>query len=466
MLPSSASYEVDCESYNPVFDGARPKAIAYVAVSSDVSEMVAFARAHGLLLSVRSGGHSYGGWSTGPGLVVDVSLMNGVSVAAGAAPAASIGAGARLVDLYATCGAKGLSVPGGSCPSVGVAGLALGGGLGVLDRRYGLTCDNLTSIDIVLASGEQVTCDARSHPDLFWALRGAGGGSFGVVTGFRANAHPIGDLAIFTLVWDWSAAEEVVQAWQRWAPTAPDALWSNCLLLASQTTPSGEGAVARVTGVYVGSESDLESELSGLLSEVPASPFDHFVGSAPYLDTMLIEAGCDGKSVAECHLPTANQSGTLTRAPFAAKSDIVTTLVPGAGVRAMLAAVQARQVSPTLSGGGIALDPAGGAINRVPADATAFVHRNALFTMQYSANWPTGAAGALVAANRSWLQQAWSSMRAYVSGQAYQNYADPALQGWARAYYGTNLSRLVEVKRNYDPKNVFRFAQSVPLQLA
>ncbi|MGH9300024.1 MAG: FAD-binding oxidoreductase, partial [Acidimicrobiales bacterium] len=302
MLPSSASYEVDCESYNPVFDGARPKAIAYVAVSSDVSEMVAFARAHGLLLSVRSGGHSYGGWSTGPGLVVDVSLMNGVSVAAGAAPAASIGAGARLVDLYANCGAKGLSVPGGSCPSVGVAGLALGGGLGVLDRRYGLTCDNLTSIDIVLASGEQVTCDARSHPDLFWALRGAGGGSFGVVTGFRANAHPIGDLAIFTLVWDWSAAEEVVQAWQRWAPTAPDALWSNCLLLASQTTPSGEGAVARVTGVYVGSESDLESELSGLLSEVPASPFDHFVGSAPYLDTMLIEAGCDGKSVAECHL--------------------------------------------------------------------------------------------------------------------------------------------------------------------
>ncbi|MHB8458435.1 MAG: FAD-binding oxidoreductase, partial [Acidimicrobiales bacterium] len=365
--------------------------------------------------------------------------------------------------LYGACARHGIAVPGGSCPSVGLAGLALGGGLGVVDRKFGLTCDNLEAADVVLASGEVVTCTSSSHSDLFWALRGGGGGNFGVVTEFRFSTHRIGSLALFTLVWAWADAPSVVAAWQDWAPHAPDDLWSNCLLIASQQTPSGSSPVARVTGVYVGSRSALEAELQKLLSAVGRSPFTRFVGTAGYLDAMLIEAGCEGETIPECHLPSQNPAGTLTRAPFAAKSDIVGTPLPSSGINALLRAVETRQTSPDLAGGGIALDASGGAINRVAPTATAYVHRDALFTMQYSANWNNGAPPSVVAANRTWLAQAWGSMRPYVTGGAYQNYIDPALRGWATAYYGENLPRLEQVKATYDPEDVFRFPQSIPL---
>ncbi len=461
VRPGSSGYPTDALSYNPVFDGARPQGIAYVGSASDVQTAIGFGRDHGVQLSIRSGGHCYGGWSTGNGLVIDVSKLSAVSVNGDEVTA---GSGTRLVDLYAACAPHAVAVPGGSCPTVGIAGLTMGGGLGVIDRKFGLTCDNLQSADVVLASGELVTCDASTHSDLFWALRGGGGGNFGVATGFRFSAHPIGDLAIFTLVWDWSSAAQVAGAWQEWAPHAPDELWSNCLLIASQNTPSGEAPAARVTGVYVGSQSALEAELQPFLSAVTtARPFTNFVGSAGYLDTMLIEGGCDGDSVAECHLPSQNPAGILTRAPFAAKSDIVTKALPTAGIHAMMAAVEARQSSPVLSGGGFALDAAGGAINRVPATATAFVHRDGLFTIQYSAIWNEGAPTSVVAANRTWLAQAWGSMRPYASGQAYQNYIDPALKGWGNAYYGQNLRRLEDVKRRYDPGDFWHFPQSIAL---
>jgi FAD/FMN-containing dehydrogenase len=459
VLPGSPSYRLAAESYNPVFDNKTPQGICYVASSGDVTEAIAFAKAHGVATSVRSGGHCYGGWSTGGGLVIDVSRLNHTRVDRAHAV---VGSGTRLVDLYAACAAHGVSVPGGSCPTVGIAGLALGGGLGVLDRKFGLTCDNLTSAEVVLSSGEVLRCDEQHYSDLFWALRGAGGGSYGVVTELTFGTHPIGDLAIFTLVFEWKAASAVVAAWQDWAPQAVDELWSNCLLLAGQSTPDGSGLAARVTGVYVGAQSALESEIESFLSSTRLQPFDRFVGTAGYLQTMLIEAGCDNMTLAECHLPSENSAGQLQRAPFAARSDIVTQALDKNGVRAVLAAVEARLSGP-LSGGGIALDAAGGAINRVASDATAFVHRDALFTLQYSANWQEGASAGVIGANRDWLRASWQSLRPYVSGQAYQNYADPALRDWARAYYGSNLPRLQQIKARYDPGDFFSFPQSIPL---
>ncbi len=462
VLPSSPRYVVASESYNPVFDGTRPAAIAYVASSGDAARAIAFAREHGVALSVRSGGHCYGGWSTGRGLVIDVSELSSVEVDVSNGTV-TVGTGCRLVDLYAGLAPHSVAVPGGSCPSVGVAGLTLGGGLGVLGRLLGLTCDSLLEADVVLASGDVVRASESENPDLYWALRGAGAGSFGVVTQFRYATHPIGDLALFTLVWTWSSAARVIAAWQDWAPTGPDELWSNCLLIASQQTPQGYGPVARVTGVYTGSVGALESELQPFFSTVGTAPFTRFVGSAGYLDTMMIEGGCENDSVAECHLPSQNPAGILQRAPFAAKSDILTAPAGPAGIAAMMAAVEARQTSPVLAGGGIALDAMGGAIGRVAAGATAFVHRNGRCTLQYSAGWTEGTPASTVAANRTWLQQSWTSMRPYVSGQAYQNYADPHLADWQSAYFGSNLERLEQVKSSYDPDNVFHFPQSIPL---
>jgi hypothetical protein len=460
-LPSGPEFTTGAPLYNPVFDGLLPQGIAYCASPADAAASIAFARDHGMPFAVRAGGHSYAGYSTSTGLVLDVTRMNGIEVPA--AGPATVGAGARLVDVYAACAGAGVAIPGGSCPTVGVAGLTLGGGLGVIGRKFGLTCDNMLSAEVVLADGRTVTASATANPDLYWALRGAGAGNFGVVTSFTFSTHPVGELGLFTLVWEWAAAARVVAAWQEFAPDAPDELWSNCLLLASQSTPTGPSPAARVTGVYVGSQSDLEAVLQPFLDAVGAQPFDRFVGSAGYRDTMLIEAGCEGDTVPQCHLPSEDPAGILTRSPFAAKSDYLSHPLSPSGIATLLAAVEARQVSPVLSGGGVALDASGGAINRVPADATAFVHRSDLATVQYSGNWVAGAPSAVAKANSAWLSTTWQSMRPFVSGQAYQNYIDAALPDWQSAYYGSNFERLTEVKAEYDPTDTFHFPQSIPL---
>jgi len=461
VRPSSPGYAVDVRSYNPVFDQAHPAALAYCASAADVALAIQFAERHGVELSVRSGGHCYGGWSTGSGLVIDVSPMNQVDYDP-VTDIVNVGSGTRLIDLYASLAPHNMAVPGGSCPSVGIAGLALGGGFGVLARKFGLTCDNLGSAEVVLASGETVTCDPEHHSDLFWALRGGGGGSFGVVTRFSFATHPIGPLGLFTLIWPWSKAAAVASAWQAWAPQGPDELWSNCLLVASQPTPAGEAPAARVTGVYVGSQAALQTLVDEFVGEVGTSPFTNFVGSAAYLDTMRIEGGCEGDTVAECHLPSENPAGLLDRAPFVAKSNIVNSKLSTAAVANLLAAVEQRQASPVLYGGGFVLDAAGGAINRVAPDATAYVHRRSLATLQYTAGWADSSPPSVVAANRQWIEAAWQSMQPYVSSGAYSNYADPDLVGWEQAYWGSNFTRLTEVKRAYDPADVFRFPQSIP----
>jgi hypothetical protein len=462
VRPGDSGFAADALLYNPVFDGLTPQAVSYCASDADVAATIAFCRDHSLPFSVRAGGHSYAAYSSSTGVILDVTRMSAISFGPGAT--ATVGAGARLIDVYAACAGAGVAIPGGSCPTVGIAGLALGGGVGVIGRKFGLCCDNVLSAQVVTADGSVVTADASTNSDLYWALRGAGAGNFGVVTSFVFRTSPVpSQLGLFTLVYEWADAPAVVAAWQQFAPAAPDELWSNLLLLASQSTPSGYGPVARVTGVYVGSQSALESTLQPFLGAVGAQPFHQFFGSAGYMDTMLVEAGCDGDTVPECHLPSENPAGILTRAPFAARSDYLASPFSSAGINTLLAAVEARQTSPVLSGGGVALDASGGAINRVAADATAFVHRDDLATIQYSANWGAGAGSSLVQANQSWLASTWQSMRPYVSGQAYQNYIDPNLAGWQQAYYGANFERLTQVKAKWDPQDVFHFAQGIPL---
>ena len=462
VRPGSSSYETSAQLFNPTFDTISPQGIAYCQSAADVATCLSFVQDHALEFAVRSGGHSYGGYSTSKGLVIDVTRQSAVQLDSGG-QSANVGAGARLVDIYATLGSAGVALPGGSCPTVGIAGLTMGGGLGVVDRRFGLTCDNLLSATVVLANGQVVSCSATEEPNLFWALRGGGGGNFGVVTDFTFQVHPIGDLGLFTLVWPWSQAEQVISAWQSWAPHVSADIWSNCQLLNSQSTPSGIAPVARVTGISVSSVSSLQSEVSSFISMVGSSPFNQFVGGDTYSHTMLVEAGCDGDTVAECHLPSQNPAGILTRSPFAAKSDWIGTPLPSAGVSALVGAIDDREGSAVLVGGGIVLDAAGGSINQIAPDATAFVHRNCLASVQYSAGWGVGTPQSTISANLAWLQKAWSGMRPYVNGQAYQNYIDPTLVDWQQAYYGSNLSRLQQVKAEYDPHDVFKFAQSIPL---
>jgi FAD/FMN-containing dehydrogenase len=330
----------------------------------------------------------------------------------------------------------------------------------VLARKYGLTCDNLLAADVVLADGRALTCDASHNPDLFWALRGGGGGNFGVVTSLTFQAHPVAQLALFTLNWPWSSAAEMVAAWQAWAPHAPDELWSNCLLLAAPDTHSMP--IARVNGVYVGDVGALDGLLQQLTSAIHAAPLSRFVGSDDLLDAMMIEAGCYGDSVAECHLATLNPQGKVMRAAEVSRSDYFSRPLPASGIAALVSAIAARSASAP-NGGGIGLDAMGGAINRVDPQATAFVHRRQLFSAQYTMTYSVTDSDSAIQAGQNWLDGAWQAMRPYASGESYQNYIDPALPNWLSAYYGVNLPRLQQVKAQYDPSDFFHFAQSIPL---
>jgi FAD/FMN-containing dehydrogenase len=455
-------YRSASQLFDPKFDSVRPQAIAICRSVADVQRSIGFARDRETLIAARSGGHSYAGYSTGDGLVVDVTALSRVTIDASAGTAV-VGAGTRLIDLYAAAAGHGVAVPGGTCPTVGIAGLSLGGGQGVIGRKFGLTCDSLIAAQVVTADGSLLHCDDRHHADLYWACRGGGGGNFGIVTSFTFRTHPLDELTLFTLDWPWAAADAVLGAWQSWGPGAPDEAWSDCHLVWRSTS----GAAISVNGAYVGTDRELAPLLAQLGRAVGTQPSHTFVRTMPFLEAMMVEAGCAGKSVAQCHLPTQSSAGTLARESSIARSDFYDVPLSSSGVSVMVDAVTARGADPILAGsdGGILLDSMGGAIDRVPSTATAFVHRSSLFLAQYFVTLPQEASHGVVSRNQRWLDGLWDALRADASGFAYQNYIDPALPDWQHAYYGRNLARLTKVKAAYDPQNLFHFAQSIPTTL-
>jgi FAD/FMN-containing dehydrogenase len=455
VLPANAAYAQSRLVYDLRFEDAAPAAIAYAASAADVQRLIDFARRHAIEPIPRCGGHSYAGYSTGSGLLIDVARLNTVSVAGSTA---TVGAGTRLVDLYSSLAGAGVLVPGGTCPTVGIAGLALGGGVGVVGRRYGLTADALRSLEIVTADARVLRADAAGEADLYWASRGGGGRNFGIVTSLRFHAAPAPSLALFTLEYPWAAASELLGAWAHWIDGAPDELWSNCLLLSAGSS----GLIARATGVYVGEVGPLADLVARLRRAIGPAPTVDFIGADSYLNTMLVQAGCAELTLAQCQLSAPGTDGTLPRAAFAAKSAYFATAPSSRALAAITAAVADFQRELPALGGGLAFDSYGGAINAVAPDATAFVHRDALCQLQMSGSWGSGTSRADADAVADWLARTAAALAPYTNGQAYQNYIDPTLEDWERAYYGSNLPRLRSIKRAYDPDEVFRFAQSIP----
>ncbi|WP_433338945.1 FAD-binding oxidoreductase [Spirillospora sp. CA-294931] len=443
VRPDDAAYDRARQLHMPRYDAVRPAGIAYVETPQDVTECIGFASRMRLPVAVRSGGHNYAGWSTGTGLVIDVSPMDAVQAGSGRAV---VGAGTRLIDVYDRLAAGNVSIPAGSCPTVGVAGLTLGGGVGVTSRAYGLTCDVLESVTVVTADGKVRVCDSDRERDLFWACRGGGGGNFGVAVEFTFRTHAVGDVTFLELRWPWPKAADVLRGWQRRAPEFPDEVWTNVRV----TSAPGEDSPA--VGVMGVSLADPERSLEALVAGIGAEPSERNVESVPYLDAMKMMAGCPGQSVAECHargdLPGQREDGRFPRADYAAKSHLAHRPLPDDAVRALLA----RFTGGGQVGGRTALlDPMGGAIGRVAPGATAFPHRAALFSAQYLAD----------ADDLDWLRGTHRAMEPFMGGTAYVNHMDPELENWQRAYYGANLPRLTEIKAAYDPQGLFRFPQAV-----
>ena len=458
VLPSNPSYASDRLLYNSKFTNPRPSALAFCNDAQDVARCVEFVAHHGIEVAARSGGHSYAGYSSCRGLVIDVTRMNSITVNL-KSNVATIGAGALLIDIYDAVGNAGRLLPGGSCPTVGIAGLALGGGIGVFGRKFGLTCDNLQSADVISAAGDLLHADANTHPDLFWASRGGGGGNFGVATTFEFTVHPMPQVTLFTLEYPWAAAATVLDAWQRWVDNAPDELWSNCLLLSQ----GNAGYLAQVGGVFCGSPTGVMSLLRALRIDIATPATASFVGSNDYLDAMKIEAGCSSLSVAACHLPSENPLGQLSREAYSAKSSYLEGVTSASRTHLLVDAVETlRDYAPTL-GGGLAFDSYGGAINRVASDQTAFVHRDKRAGIQATYSWSSDTSPTAIASGQQWLK--WLGTNVFDSAAgAYQNYIDPTLADWESAYYGANFERLVRIKKTYDPENRFRFAQSIPVE--
>ena len=441
---TSAAYARVYAPFNERFDGVKPLAVLRAAGAADVRQAILWARKHAIRIRARSGGHSYAGYSTvEDGLVIDLSALDGIAVQR-PAQTASIGAGARLIDVYARLANGGATIPAGSCPTVGVGGLALGGGVGFASRKLGTTADNVLSVQIVTADGRILTCDRTKHADLYWACRGGGGGNFGVVTSFRFRIHPVTQASYFVLTWPWASMNDVVAAWQRFAPRAPDGLFSICRLATGATRPS-----VQAFGQFFGSEAKLRQLLAPLRA-IPGGSLT--TGTSPYFELMERWAGCKTLGFDECHLAPR---GSLPRTRFAAKSDYFAKRLPAAGISTLRTRIEQRQGH---GGGAAILDSYGGAINRVAPGATAFVHRRELFSIQYYAGIANASGDAAALA---WLRGFRAAMQPHASGHAYQNYIDADLVDWERAYYGSNYPRLRRVKSKYDPDNVFRFRQSI-----
>lgn len=408
------------QGFNPVWDGQKPAAIAKVTSAADVQACVEAARGR-VAIAARSGGHSYAGYSSpSGGLQVDVRGLAGVEVLPGGQ--VRVGSGAALGDVAKTLVASGQCLPTGTCPSVGVAGLTLGGGIGVLSRKYGLTCDHLVSATVVTADGRLLTASAQQEPDLFWALRGGGGGNFGIVTEFVFGTVPAPEVTVFSLSYPAGAAADVLGAWQSWIAQAPDELWSNVVVR------GGAQPSCRIGGCFIGSV----GALAALVNQLPA-PVQRFIQPKSYAEATQYFAG-----------------GPIDRESAVASSRIVRDPI---GDPAKAVDLLAGQSDETY----LIFDGLRGAVAAVAPDATAFPHRTALANVQIYLKTPPEAADEA----RTRLAAIRDGLGALVGDSGYVNYIDPQMPQWAQAYYGGNLARLKEVATKYDPDRVFAFAQSV-----
>ena len=455
LLPGAAGFALAAPVFNIVYDGTVPQALVRCASASDVALALTFASENKLALTVRSGGHGYTGNSTTTGMVIDVGPMNSITIGTGTA---TIGAGAKLVDVYDQLASQGVCIPSGSCPTIGIAGITQGGGIGVVDRAYGLTCDSLVSAQVVLADGSLVTCDAATHADLFWALRGGGGGNFGIVTSMTFNTFATSDLTTFSADFAWADAASVFAAWQAWPQTLPDTIWSG-LVLGTGGVPSDTPGI-EVSGVCIGTQADFAPYWAQFLAAAGATPTTQSSQTQAFHTAIL--ASCSGRTISECHLPSETSDGTVDRVAFVASSDFFNATLPSAGIQAMLAKVAALQAAG--DGVLVIMDLMGGAIGRVAPAATAFVHRDAVFSAQYYLSSPSAVPASTVAQARDIATSLRTTMAPWSSGEAYQNYLDAELVNWQSAYYGANYARLQQVKTAYDPKQVFKPVQGVEPQ--
>ncbi|MFF5756954.1 FAD-binding protein [Streptomyces longwoodensis] len=449
LRPEQAAYEQARLLVNQRFDHIRPQAIAYPADVHDVVECVHFARTSGVPLALRSGGHSYAGYSTGPGLVLDTSSLDSVSVGGGRA---LFGAGVKGLQAHQALAAAGAGLPLGRCPTIGLAGVTLGGGLSAFTRAWGLACDHLREVEIVTADGRvrRVRADSPSgEGDLFWALCGGGGGNYGVVTALEFATEDIRDLSCtrFLVSWPTTDTAAVIRGWTLWNADPATPRTVTCAF--EQLSDSGAPGVPTVTGTFLGTPGALEPVL------------DHLAATVGRAETGRVVVPCDYTRAA-CEADRWG-GGTLgARVAFAAKSHIVREPLGPVAAAAMAAALeQVHRFTGVGGASGLLIDALGGAVgDRLPG-ATAFPHRAAVGVVQYHSYWHEFTEPAHVDRRLDWLRDVHATMRPHLGTGGYTNGMDPELTDWQEAYHGDNYPRMQRVKAACDPGELFTFPQAV-----
>ncbi|WP_084963064.1 FAD-binding oxidoreductase [Thermoactinospora rubra] len=419
--PGSPGYEAIRRPADPAYREVRPRLVVLCRSVSDVRRAIAHAAATGDRLVPRGGGHCFAGRSSTDGIVLDLSGLDGISVTG---RVATIGAGARLGQVYAALHAHGRTLPAGCGPTVGVAGLTLGGGIGLLGREHGLTCDHLVGAQVVLADGRVVDCDHDHEPDLFWALRGAGGGQFGVVTSLRFATVPEPTTTRVEAHWPDTAIEDLVAAWQAWAPDAPDELTANL------TVVSDPGAPIRAT--LFGAATLDEEQTRELLRDFTDQAIELRAGM-PYSDLKRTFADMDPRD--------------LPARALRIRSEFFSHAMPGRTIASLLTQLGEPRPAGRRQ---LTFTAMGGAYNRVAEDATAFAHRGERFLLEHVAG-----------STDPWVDRSWATAHAHGSGRVYPNFPDLALDDWAEAYHAGNHARLAAVKNTYDPHRFFDFPQAI-----
>ena len=436
--PEDGDYEQARSVYNAMID-RRPALIARCADAQDVARAVAFARAHELALAIRGGAHNGAGLGTcDDGVVIDLSLLKRIEVDA-VNGTVRVGGGCTWGEVDRATGEHGLATPSGIISTTGVGGLTLGGGLGHLTRRFGLTIDNLLEAELVLASGESVRASADDHPDLFWAIRG-GGGNFGVVTSFLFRTHEVGTIFGGPTFWPVEQSREVLSAYREFMPAAPRELNG---FFAFHTVPPAPPfpeaihlrSVCGVVWCYVGSEADARAAMAPLLEAVP-EPLMHGVQSMPHA---MLQTAFDGL------YPPGDQ--------WYWRADFVREIPDEAVELHARFGSQMPSMQSTMH-----LYPIDGAAHDAAATDTAWSYRDA--------NWGAVFAGVDPdPSNRDaisrWSIEYHEALHPYSAGGAYVNMMMDEGEERVRASYRENYGRLAQVKRTYDPENLFRINQNI-----
>jgi FAD/FMN-containing dehydrogenase len=414
--PDSPGYEAVRRPAHIAYRDARPRLVVLCRSVADVVAGIKYAAVTGNRIVPRGGGHCFAGRSSTDGIVLDLSGLDDISVADNGV--ATIGAGARLERVYAALHAHGRTLPAGCGPTVGITGLTLGGGIGLLGRKYGLTCDRLVGARVVLADGSVLDCDQDREPDLYWALRGAGGGQFGVVTSLRFDTVPEPLTTRVEAHWSGDAVAELVAAWQSWAPDAPDELTAN---LSVESEP-GKAVQATLFGASLLGERATRELLR------------NFAGTAE------LRGGLSYDRLKSTFADPMERFPRI-RSEFFANSISDRTLVSLLTRLGEPRATGRRQLGFTAMGG---------AYNRITPDTTAFAHRGERFLVEHVGD-----------ATDPWVDDSWAIAHADGSGRVYPNFPDPVLDDWATAYHAGNYPRLCAIKKAYDPNQFFDFPQAI-----